>query len=56
MSDTEPDVPSGTAQQSPSVMASSSVSTNTMALVRGAGQRIPENTTHGHTSSSAELL
>ena len=27
-----------------------------LALVRGAGQRIPENTTHGHTSSSAELL
>ena len=35
MSDTEPDVPSGTAQQSPSVMASSSVSANAMALTPG---------------------
>ena len=35
MSDTEPDVPSGTAQQSPSVMASSSVSTNAMAMTPG---------------------
>jgi len=29
---------------------------DTIALVRGVGQRIPQNTTHGHTSSSAELL
>jgi len=35
MSDTEPDVPSGTAQQSPLVMVSSSVSTNAMAMTPG---------------------
>ena len=35
MSDTEPDVPRGTAQQSPLVMASSSVSTNAMAMTPG---------------------
>ena len=35
MSDTEPNVPSGTARQSPSVIASSSVSTNAMSMTPG---------------------